>query len=154
MKGRPRRHLMLPFAGFVLYSLLTQDSVAFRVHAPTSVHAGEPVPIELVLTNRTERRLTLYLQGRPLAFDITIRREDGSVIWRRLEGQVVSAILAVRELAPAESLTFEAVWDGRLAGGRPAPPGRYQVAGRLPTDTPEGLTTLPAPLQVLAVHSE
>jgi hypothetical protein len=145
---------MLPPVAFVLYSLLVQDSVAFRVHAPTSVRVGEPVSIELVLTNRTERRLTLYLQGRPLAFDITVRREDGGVVWRRLEGQVVSAILAVRELAPAESLTFEAVWDGRLRDGHPAPPGRYHIAGRLRTDTPEGLTTLPVPLQILAVHAE
>jgi intracellular proteinase inhibitor BsuPI len=145
---------MLPVAAVVLYSLLAQDSVAFRVHAPTSVHAGEPVPIELVLTNRTERRLTLYLQGRPLAFDVTISREDGTVVWRRLEGQVVSAILAVRELAPAESLTFEAVWDGRQADGRPSPPGRYLIAGNLRTDTPEGLTTLPVPLQIIAVHAE
>jgi hypothetical protein len=145
---------MLPIVGFVLYSLLIQDSVAFRVRAPTSVHTGEPVPIELVLTNRTERRLTLYLQGRPLAFDITVRREDGSVTWRRLEGQVVSAILAVRQLDPAESLTFEAAWDGRMADGHPAPPGRYQITGNLRTDTPEGLTTLPVPLQILAVHAE
>jgi hypothetical protein len=145
---------MLPAVAFVLYSLLVQDSVTFRVHAPTSVHAGEPVPIELVLTNRTERRLALSLQGRPLAFDITVRREEGAVVWRRLEGQVVSAVLALRELAPADSLTFEAVWDGRMADGRPAPPGRYQVVGSLPTDTPEGLTTLPVPLQILAVHPE
>lgn len=145
---------MLPAVAFVLYSLLVQDSVAFRVHAPASVRAGEPVPIELVLTNRTHRPLTLYLQGRPLAFDITVRREDGTVVWRRLEGQVVSAILAVRELAPAQSLTFEGAWDGRLSDGCPAPPGRYQVAGRLPTDTPEGLTTAPAALQILAVHPE
>lgn len=145
---------MLPAVAFVLYSLLVQDSVAFRVHAPTSVRAGEPVPIELVLTNRTERPLTLYLQGRPLAFDITVRREDGTVVWRRLEGQVVSAILAVRELAPAQSLTFEAAWDGRLSDGRPTPPGQYQIVGRLPTDTPQGLTTSPVALQILAVHPE
>jgi hypothetical protein len=145
---------MLPAFAFVLYSLLVQDSVTFRVHAPASVRAGERVPIELVLTNRTERPLTLYLQGRPLAFDITVSREDGSQIWRRLQGQVVSAILAVRELAPAESLTFEAVWDSRLPDGRPAPPGRYRITGRLPTDTPEGLTTPPASLQILAVHAE
>jgi Intracellular proteinase inhibitor len=145
---------MLPTVAFVLYSLLLQDSVAFRVHAPSSVRAGEPVPIELVLTNRTERPLTIYLQGRPLAFDVTIRREDGTVVWRRLAGQVVSAILAVRELAPAQSLTFETAWDGRLSDGRPAPPGRYHIAGRLPTDSPEGLATLPVTLQILAVHPE
>ncbi|HET9726117.1 MAG TPA: BsuPI-related putative proteinase inhibitor [Gemmatimonadales bacterium] len=145
---------MLPAFAFVLYSLLVQDSVAFRVHAPTSARAGEPVPIELVLTNRTERPLTLYLQGRPLAFDITVSREDGTAVWRRLEGQVVSAILAVRELAPAASLKFEAVWDGRCRDGRSAPAGRYRITGRLFTDTPEGLTTAAVPLQILAVHAE
>lgn len=145
---------MLSTLLLVLHSLLLQDSIAFRVHAPASVHAGEPVPIELVLTNRTEQPITLYLQGRPLAFDITVTREDGQVVWRRLAGQVVSAILAVRTLAPAESLTFEAVWNGRLPGGAPIPPGRYRIVGSLLTDTPAGLTTPAVTLQVLAVHAE
>jgi hypothetical protein len=145
---------MLSAPALVLYSLLLQDSIAFRVHAPTSVHAGEPVPIELVLTNRTERPITLYLQGRPLAFDVTVTREDGRLVWRRLEGQVVSAILAVRALAPAESLTFEVVWDGRLPGGAPIPAGQYRITGSVPTDQPEALTTPPVPLQILAVHPE
>ena len=145
---------MFPAFAFVLYSLLLQDSVAFRVHAPASVRAGEPVPIELILTNRTERGITLYLQGRPVAFDITVTAEDGRVVWRRLKGQVVSAILAVRELGPAESLTFEAVWDGHRPDGSPAPAGSYRITGSLPTDKPEALTTLPAPLRILAVHAE
>jgi hypothetical protein len=145
---------MFPALAFVLYSLLVQDSVAFRVLAPTSARAGEPVPMELVLTNRTERPLTLYLQGRPLAFDITVSRQDGTAVWRRLEGQVVSTILAVRELAPAASLRFEAVWDGRFRDGRVALPGRYRITGRLFTDTPEGLTTAAVPIRILAVHAE
>jgi hypothetical protein len=133
----------------VLYSLLLQDSVAFRVDVPAAARAGEPVPIVLRLTNRTERPLTFALQGRPLAFDVTVAREDGTVVWRRLAGQVVSAILAVRTLEPAETLTFEAVWNGRTADGAAARPGRYRVTGSLPTDTPTGLTTLPAPLELL-----
>jgi hypothetical protein len=145
---------MLSAPALVLYSLLLQDSIAFRVHAPTSVHAGEPVPIELVLTNRTERPITLYLQGRPLAFDVTVTREDGRLVWRRLEGQVDSAIQAVRALAPAESLTFEVVWDGRLPGGAPIPAGQYRITGSVPTDQPEALTTPPVPLQILAVHPD
>lgn len=145
---------MFSAIALVLYSLLVRDSVTFRVHAPSSVRAGDPVPIELVLTNRTERPLTIELQGRPLAFDISVRRADGGEVWRRLEGQVISAVLAVRELAPADSLTFEAVWDGRLRDGRPAPPGQYRITGSLPTDTPEGLTTPAASLQILAVHAE
>jgi hypothetical protein len=134
----------------MLYSMLLQDSVAFRVELPSAAHAGEPVPIVLRLTNRTEQALTLALQGRPLAFDVTVTGPDGAIVWRRLEGAVVQSILAVRTLAPAESLTFEAVWDGRSRDGTPAPPGRYLVAGKLLTDTPEGLVTRPASLQVLA----
>lgn len=134
---------------FVLYSLLLQDSVAFRVEIPPAVQAGRAVPIVLHLTNKTERALTLALQGRPIAFDVTVAREDGDVVWRRLEGAVVSAILAVRTLEPGESLVFETEWSGRLADGSPAPPGRYSVTGALPTDTPEGLQTLPAPLRLL-----
>jgi hypothetical protein len=133
----------------VLYSLLLQDSVAFRVEVPPAVPAGRPVPIELRLTNKTERPLTLALQGRPIAFDVAVAREDGSVVWRRLQGAVVSAILAVRTLEPAESLVFQTGWSGRLGDGSPAPPGRYRVTGNLPTDTPEGLQTLPAPLRLL-----
>jgi hypothetical protein len=138
------------FATLVLYSLLLQDSVAFRVELPPGAHAGEPVPIVLRLTNRTEQPLTLALQGRPLAFDVTVTGPDDTIVWRRLEGAVVQSILAVRTLAPAESLTFEAVWDGRRRDGSPAPPGRYLVAGKLLTDTPEGLVTRPTPLELLA----
>ncbi len=134
----------------MLYSLLLQDSVAFRVELPPVAHVGEPVPVVLRLTNRTEQPLTLVLQGRPLAFDITIAGPDGATVWQRLEGATVQSILAVRTLAPAESLTFEAVWDGRDRNGAPVPPGRYLVVGRLLTDTPEGLATLPAPLELLA----
>ena len=133
----------------MLYSLLLQDSVAFRVELPPSVQAGEPVPVVLRLTNRTERPLTLVLQGRPLAFDVTVTGPDGAIVWRRLEGMVVQSILAVRTLAPAESLTFEARWNGRQRDGSPAPPGRYLVAGKLLTDTSEGLTTSPTPLKLL-----
>jgi hypothetical protein len=140
----------MTFSTLVLYSLLLQDSVAFRVELPPAARAGQPVPIVLRLTNRTERPLTLALQGRPLAFDVTVTGPDGAMVWRRLEGAVVPAILAVRTLAPAESLTFEAVWNGRSRDGTPAPPDRYLVTGSLLTDTPEGLATRPAPLELLA----
>jgi hypothetical protein len=146
---------MLPFTftALMVAAVLRQDSLSFRVEAPATAHAGEAVPIVLRLTNRTGRPVTLTLQGRPLAYDVTVTAETGALVWRRLEGQVVSAILAVRTLAPGASLTFEAVWDGQ-DHGRPAHPGRYLVGGRLPTDTPSGLVAQPAELRVLAVHQE
>ena len=133
----------------MLHSLLLQDSVDFRAELSPTALAGEPVPVVLRLTNRTERPLTLVLQGRPLAFDVTVTGPDGAIVWRRLEGMVVQSMLAVRTLAPAESLTFEATWNGRRRDGSPPPPGRYLVAGKLLTDTPDGLATRPAPLELL-----
>jgi hypothetical protein len=140
-------------AGLMVASVLLPDSLSFRVEAPATAPAGEPVPIVLRLTNRTARALTLTLQGRPLAYDVSVITEQGVTVWRRLEGEVVTAILALRTLAPGASLTFEAVWNGQ-DHGRPARPGRYRVEGRLPTDTPGGLVAQPAALQVLAVHQE
>jgi hypothetical protein len=140
----------LTIATLVLYSLLLQDSVAFRVELPRRAYAGEPVPVVLRLTNRTERILELTLQGRPLAFDVTVTAGDGAVVWRRLAGEVVPSILALRSLEPAETLTFEVEWDGRDHRGHFAPPGSYVVTGTLPTDAPEGLVTGPATLELLA----
>lgn len=151
--GPPATEVMLPLTALTFAAVLLPDSLCFRVEAPATVPAGEPVPIVLRLTNRTARVLTLTLQGRPLAFDVTVTSADGAPVWRRLEGEVVSAILAVRTLEPGASLTFEAVWNGQ-DHGRPAHPGRYLVGGRLPTDNPSGLIARPAELRVLAVHQE
>jgi hypothetical protein len=140
----------MPVWILMLHSLLLQDSVALRLLLPPRAVAGEPVPIVLRLTNTTAQPLTLALQGRPIAYDIILTREDGSVVWRRLEGEVVAAILAVRELGPAESLEFQATWDGRDRSGKTAAPGRYLVTGVVPTDEPEGLRTRPASLTVVA----
>jgi hypothetical protein len=133
----------------MLHSLLLQNSVALRLLLPSRAVLGEPVPIVLRLTNTTEQPLTLALRGRPIAYDIIIAREDGTVVWRRLEGEVVTAILAVRELGPAESLEFEATWDGHDRSGKTAPSGRYLVTGVVPTDQPEGLRTQPTSLTIV-----
>ena len=137
------------FVPLVLFTLVLQDSLAFRVELPATATSGEPVPIVLRLTNTTPHAITLALEGRPIAFDVTIARVDGTVVWRRLEGEIVSAVLAVRALESGESLTFETEWSGRLRDGSPAPPGRYAVVGTLPTDQPQGLATPPAALRVL-----
>jgi hypothetical protein len=138
------------FGPLVFLTLVLQDSLAFRVELPATAASGERVPIVLRLSNTARHPVTLALEGRPIAFDVTIARLDGTVVWRRLEGQVVSAILAVRTIEAGESLTFETEWSGGLPDGSPAPPGRYTVTGALPTDRPEGLNTKAAPLRVLA----
>jgi intracellular proteinase inhibitor BsuPI len=125
------------------------DSVKFELSTPSEVKQGEPVPVTLRLTNASDSTVTVYLQGRPTAFDIEVADETGRLIWRRLEGQVVAAILAVRSLAPGESLVFEDSWPQRDQAGRQVPSGTYAVTGVLPTDA-EPIRSRPAELRILS----
>lgn len=121
----------------------------FDVAAPSEVRQGEPVPVTLRLANTADRPLMLYLQGRPTAFDIIVKNAAGAVVWRRLEGQTITAILGVRTLAPGETLAFEDVWPQRGGPGHAVPPGLYTITGALLTDQPEPLLTPPATIRVL-----
>jgi hypothetical protein len=101
---------------------------------PSRVATGQPVPMTLRIRNTGERPITLYLQGRPVAFDLVVAQSGGEVVWRRLEGAAVSAILGVRTLAPGEVLDFKASWKQETRTGRRAAPGDYKVSGSVLTD--------------------
>lgn len=125
------------------------DSMRLEIVLPDSVRVRESVPVTLRLTNTGREPLTVYLQGRPIAFDLTVRNLDGTIVWRRLEGEVVPAILAVRQLEPGASLEFEEVWRQVSNAGEAVPPGDYRVTGALPTDAPEPLQTSPVVLRIV-----
>jgi hypothetical protein len=125
-----------------------RDSLDLVVEVPERVGAGEAVPIRLVVENASGDAVTLYLTGRPIAFDVEVTDASGEVVWRRLEGQVASMVLQIRELAAGERLVFEAVWDQRTSAGRLVPPGAYRVRGVLPTDAREPLMTPYADLRI------
>jgi hypothetical protein len=107
-----------------------------EIGLPSSVIAGQPVPIEVRLVNAGDLPRDVVLQGRPTAFDIAVTRPDGTPIWRRLEQEVVTAILQLRQLAPRETLRFRGEWDQRDARGAQVPPGDYLVSAELPSDPP------------------
>jgi Intracellular proteinase inhibitor len=124
-----------------LAAALVGDSMTLELSAPNEVRAGEPVPFTIRITNRGTSPLTLYLRGRPVAFDLIVTDARGKVTWRRLENATVSMILQVRELAPGETLTFEDVWPQRTNAGSPVQPAEYRVKGELLTDTDTPLET-------------
>jgi hypothetical protein len=117
------------------------DSVRLTPEVPEMVCAGAPVPITLRLQNTSDKPSDVYLTGRPVAFDIVVAREGGEVVWRRLEGETISMVLQIRQLAPGEVLEFEATWNQRTNRGEPVGPGVYIVHGILPTDEPQPLKT-------------
>lgn len=124
-------------------------SMTLQIVLPDTVRAGEAVPITLRLMNTGQSPATIYLQGRPVAFDIIVSRRDGAAVWRRLEGAVVSAVLQVRSLAPGEVLEFRDSWSQQSNLGKSVGPGEYLVTGVLPTDPPAELRTAPKPLRIL-----
>jgi hypothetical protein len=122
--------------------------VRLRIQVPERVTAGDPVVMVLAVENVSGRPVTLYLTGRPVAFDVVVDDADGATMWRRQGEQVATMVLQLRELAPGEALTFETTWNQRTDTGKRVPPGAYTVRGLLPTDGPTPLATPAARLVI------
>lgn len=95
------------------------------------VRAGEPVSFRLRVENVSRRALDLYLRGRTITIDVVVSRAAGPVVWRRLEGEIIPAIVQLRPLSPGERLEVEATWDQRTNDGKPVEPGEYVAEGLL-----------------------
>jgi hypothetical protein len=112
--------------------------LVLRVDLPDLVPAGMNIPFTLALANTGDRAVPVELGGRPIAFDFIVRQVDGRLVWRRLEGVPVEAILIERTLAPGEVMTFQGHWNQRDAAGHHVPPGVYRVRGVLPVPAAAG----------------
>ena len=124
-----------------------RDSLTFSLETPARATRGTPVPFVLRLVNVSSRRLTLYLRGREISFDLRVTGLGGALQWQRLAGRSIPAIIQVRELKPREVIRLTDVWDQRTATGDPVQPGEYQVQGLLLTDG-EPLRTAPVQFRV------
>ena len=105
------------------------DSLRLRVEVPASVRQGTSVPVTLRVENVSPRPVELYLRGRTIAFDVIVARAGGQVVWRRLDGAAIPAIVQLRVLAPGEALVLRATWDQRTgARGNPTAWGSAPAA--------------------------
>jgi len=95
---------------------------------------GRRAPFTLRLRNSSKDPVEAHFLGRTIVFDIVVAREDGPIVWRRLEHGVGPSILQIRSLKPGESLQWHDTW-------LPQEPGRYRAQGILPSDAPEPLRT-------------
>jgi hypothetical protein len=131
------------------FTVTRTDTLLVVLAAPDEVRPDVPVPLSLRVENTGGKPATLYLRGRAPVLDVVVLDARGDTVWHRLKDEMVQGILALRELAPGETLAVEATWAQRTNDGRPVPPGRYVVRAALLTDTPAGL---PAPERVLTVR--
>jgi hypothetical protein len=89
------------------------------------------LPFTLRVRNQTERTLDLYLRGRTVTFDVIVARAGGDVVWRRLEDEIIPAIVHLRVLKPGERIEVAVTWDQRTRGGGSVAPGEYTARALL-----------------------
>jgi hypothetical protein len=123
-----------PAAGGSAVKVGTAESLRLELALPPHVRAGEPVRIALRAHNPTTLTVDLHLRGRAPTLDVVIARAGGEIIWQRLEGEIIPAIVHLRALAPGESLDLAATWDQRTREGATAGPGTYVATALLLTD--------------------
>jgi hypothetical protein len=125
------------------------DSLRLELAVPAEARVGSTIPITLRATNAGDQPVDLYLRGRTITFDIIVRHDRGDVVWRRLQNEVIPAILRIETLAPNQVLELHASWSLGPTAGDPVTPGTYVVEGVLFTDGPE-LRTAPGSVHVTA----
>jgi hypothetical protein len=116
-------------------SAMTQYSLQLQLDLNSPVAAGAPVRFVLRIRNASSRATDLYLRGRNVTFDVTVTRENGEPAWRRLEGEMVPAIVQLRTLAAGETVAESFTWDLRTRSGAALPPGRYRATATLLMET-------------------
>src|SRR5262249_32838165 len=94
------------------------DTLRLELVVPSPRATGPSVTFSLRLTNLPDPPLTLYLRGRRVAFDLTVKDQTGAVVWRRLRGAVVPAILRVERLAAGATLSLHHRWNQKSDEGQ------------------------------------
>jgi flagellar hook assembly protein FlgD len=98
----------------------------------TAYAAGETVPFEMVLRNRSGQTQTLtFLGGQD--FDIVVRDAAGAEVWRWSTGRVFTQQIRMESFAPGEERRFSATWDQRSDAGQRVAPGNYQATATTAT---------------------
>ncbi|MFN2601815.1 MAG: hypothetical protein ABR582_03540 [Gemmatimonadaceae bacterium] len=92
------------------------------------------MPFVFSVSNPTEQAIDLILHGRIPIFDVIVTRDDGEIVWRRLEGEIIPAILLVRRIAPAERFELKASWNQHTRQEEYAEVGTYLARGLLPVE--------------------
>lgn len=118
------------------------------LHAPRTATVGTAIPIIMRIENKSDAPLELYLRGRKATYDFLVTASGGDVVWRRLEGEVVQAILRLEVLGPGQILEFRDSWDQRDNAGELVAPGAYTIRGTVLSDGSSTLESAAVALRI------
>jgi len=127
---------------------MSDPAARVTLRVPRSAPLGSKVPIVVLIENESAAPVELYLRGREIAYDIRVTRAGGDVVWRRLEGQVVPAILRLETIAPGKPIELRDSWDQRNNAGETVAPGEYAVSATVLSDGHSTLESVTLPLRI------
>ncbi|MGH2600480.1 MAG: BsuPI-related putative proteinase inhibitor, partial [Dehalococcoidia bacterium] len=111
--------------------------VEFTLSTPRNVYAaGETIPFEMVLRNRSATQPATLTFPSGQDFDVVVSSADGREVWRWSTGRFFTQVVRDVTLAPGEERRFSATWDQRTDAGTAAPAGAYQARAVLTTQAP------------------
>lgn len=84
--------------------------------------------------------MNLFLRGRTSTFDVEVVDARGELVWRRLENEIIPAIVHVRMLPAGEHFELSATWNQRTHDSRPVARGEYIARGFLLTEDASQVT--------------
>ncbi len=76
-------------------------------------------------------------------------RSNGETVWRRLEGELIPAILRIETLELGQVLRLSETWDQRSNRGDSLQPGSYRIRGEVLMDD-QLLVTPTEPLELVS----
>ncbi len=123
------------------------DPEMFSARIEVRAQTRSAIRMKLTIRNESEHPLVLALGGRP-AYNILVKRPDGTLVWEWQQGKIIQQILEHRHLAPGEEVVFEATWRYVDARGRRVPAGDYVIQGTVNLEPPEMLTTDPLRVRI------
>jgi len=92
----------------------------------TKIKVGEPVSFTLTLTNTSQNAQPIqFTSGQ--RFDVSILNQASETVWNWAANKRFTRSISRQTLAPGESRTFQADWDGQALPDQKITPGTYTV---------------------------
>ena len=131
--------------------MLTPDEPPARVTLDIETRRRRDDPLRFIIriVNDNDFPVDLYLGGRDITYDVIVSRRNGPVVWQRLEGQIIPAILRIETIGPLESIELVDEWNLRDNAGRHVGTGSYTMKAVILTD---GTMSLESPNVAFELH--
>jgi hypothetical protein len=111
------------------------DTTRITLTVPESAAVGDSIEITAAVENVSDRAITLYLRGREPTFDIQVTNDTGRIVWRRLQDEIIPAVLRVATLDPGARITSTFTWNLRAQNGDALRADTYQISAHLLLET-------------------